>query len=110
VFSCGEPAAASDEPDRDDGLVRIVRGQPAVKHGILRLEYSLKRSGPVRAEVFDLLGRPVRLLVDEQQSVGYHSVTWDGTDEGGRAVKRGSYVVVVTSGGTAAQHKVTWAK
>lgn len=109
VFSCGEAATGLSEPDADEA-VRIVRGQPAVRQGTLRVEYQLKRSGPVRAEVFDLLGRPVRLLLEEQQSVGYHSVRWAGTDDGGRVVKRGSYVVVISSGGTVAQHKVTWAK
>lgn len=104
VFACGEPAAADAE-----GLdvVRIVRAPPAIRKGRMRLEYLLAQAGDVRVEVFDMLGRPVRLLVDERQSTGYHSAAWDGTGEGGIRLKRGTYLVVVISRGSVAKHKVT---
>jgi len=110
VFACGEAATGIGEGRRPPELVQIVRAQPAVRRGVLKVEYSLKRSGPVRAEVFDLLGRPVRLLFERSESAGYHSLNWDGADDSGRQVKRGSYVVVVSSRGSVAQHKVTWAR
>uniref|UniRef100_A0A7C4CCI9 FlgD/Vpr Ig-like domain-containing protein n=1 Tax=candidate division WOR-3 bacterium TaxID=2052148 RepID=A0A7C4CCI9_UNCW3 len=110
VFACGEAATGIGENRRRPEFVQIVRAQPAVRRGLLRVEYSLKRSGPVRAEVFDLLGRPVRLLFERSQSAGYQSLTWDGTDDSGRPVKRGSYVVVISSRGSVAQHKVTWTR
>ncbi|MEO0085856.1 MAG: FlgD immunoglobulin-like domain containing protein, partial [candidate division WOR-3 bacterium] len=97
VFACGEAATGIGEARRLPEFVQIVRAQPAVRRGVLRVEYSLKRSGPVRAEVFDLLGRPVRLLFERSQSAGYQSLIWDGTDDSGHPVKRGSYVVVVSS-------------
>lgn len=110
VFACGEAATGISEHRRLPEFVQIVRAQPAVRRGTLRVEYSLKRSGLVRAEVFDLLGRPVRLLFEHSQSAGYQSLIWDGTDDSGHPVKRGSYVVVVSSRGSVAQHKVTWAR
>lgn len=109
VFSCGEPATSIAERG-SDGMVRIVRGQPAVRRGVLRVGYALRRSGHVRVEVFDLLGRPVRLLLDAAQSSGYHSVVWDGTDERGERVRRATYVVVVSTEGGAAQHRVNWSR
>ena len=107
VFACGEAATGIAENETDDGAVRIVRAQPAIRRGHLRVEYLLSRAGDVRVEVFDMLGRPVRLLVSEQQSSGYHAATWDGTGEDGVRLKRGTYLVVVISGGTVAKHKVT---
>ena len=107
VFSCGEPAAAVDEADSRPGLVRIVRANPAIRRGRMRLEYWLGQTGDVRVEVFDMLGRPVRLLLEERQSTGYHSVTWDGSAADGRKLKRGTYLVVVFSRGAVAKHKVT---
>jgi hypothetical protein len=107
VFSCGEPAAAVDEADSRPGLVRIVRANPAIRRGRMRLEYWLGQTGDVRVEVFDMLGRPVRLLLEERQTIGYHSVTWDGSAADGRKLKRGTYLVVVFSRGAVAKHKVT---
>jgi hypothetical protein len=107
VFACGEAATGTADNERDSGAVRIVRAQPAIRHGQLRVEYLLSRAGDVRVEVFDMLGRPVRLLVSERQSSGYHAATWDGTGEAGARLKRGTYLVVIISGGTVAKHKVT---
>jgi hypothetical protein len=106
VFSCGQLPAALDESAMEPAQVKIVRAQPAIRCGQLRLEYFLAQAGPVRVEVFDMLGRPVRLLRDESQTPGYHSVTWDGTDPDGKRLKRGTYLVVVFSRGAVARHKV----
>jgi flagellar hook assembly protein FlgD len=86
--------------------VTIVRAQSAIRQGSLRVEYRLSRAGQVRVEVFDMLGRPVKLLLTEQQSSGYHAAVWDGTGEDGARLKRGTYLVVIISGGTVAKHKV----
>ena len=49
-------------------------------------------SGPVRLEVFNVLGQRVRLLVDEPfQDVGVWTVVWDGRDDTGRLLRSGVY-------------------
>jgi hypothetical protein len=106
VFACGEAGTATADRGPDAGVVTIVQAQPAIRRSSLRVEYLLSRAGQVRAEVFDMLGRPVRLLLTEQQSSGYHAVVWDGTGEDGTRLKRGTYLVVIISGGTVAKHKV----
>ncbi|MBN2464609.1 nitroreductase family protein [candidate division WOR-3 bacterium] len=106
VFACGEAERVAAAADLDNAAVTIVRAQPAIRRGELRVEYLLNRAGAVRVEVFDMLGRPVRLLLNEQQTSGYHAVVWDGTDHDGARLKRGTYLIVVISGGTVARHKV----
>jgi hypothetical protein len=106
VFACGEAGAAAADRGPDAGMVTIVRAQSAIRQGSLRVEYRLSRAGQVRVEVFDMLGRPVKLLLTEQQSSGYHAAVWDGTGEDGARLKRGTYLVVIISGGTVAKHKV----
>ena len=44
------------------------------------IEYSLPTSGLVSLGVYDLLGREVSRLVDEEQSAGVHRVDFDGSD------------------------------
>ena len=60
----------------------------------------------MRIEVLDMVGRPVRLVADEHQSAGYHAASWDGAGEDGRQ-KPGTYLVVITAGGSVARHKVS---
>jgi hypothetical protein len=106
VFACGEAGSATAGRGPDAGVVTIVRAQPAIRSGSLRIEYRLSRAGQVRAEVFDMLGRPVKLLLTELQSSGYHAAVWDGTGENGARLKRGTYLVVIISGSSVAKHKV----
>ena len=45
----------------------------------------------VRLEVFDVLGRSVRTLMNESATPGNHSLFWDGRDDDGGAVASGVY-------------------
>lgn len=60
--------------------------------------YSLAMDGPVRIVIYDLAGRLVRTLVDRQETRGNHSATWSGTDDHGRAVSSGVYLVQMQAG------------
>ncbi len=61
------------------------------------LRYALPKAGPVRLEVFDLLGRRVAVVVDGVQPAGVHEVKLDG-----RGLSNGLYVVrLTTEAGTA---------
>ena len=50
----------------------------------------------VRAVVWDLLGRVVRVLDDRTFPPGRHILRWDGRDDSGRQVASGRYVVEFT--------------
>lgn len=106
VFVAGE-APAADVAAESEEVVKILHAQPAIRRGALRVEYRLERSGPVRIEVFDMVGRPVRLVADEHQSAGYRFINWDCAGEDGRRMKPGTYLVVITSRGSVASHKVS---
>ncbi len=59
---------------------------------VTQIEYGLAQSGPVQMRVYDILGRLVRQLVQEQeQKVGIYTVVWDGRNQMGRQVGNGVY-------------------
>jgi hypothetical protein len=55
------------------------------------IKYDLPVPSEVKLEIFDLLGRRVRVLVDAKQTAGFHSALWDGKTEAGRSVATGVY-------------------
>jgi DNA-binding beta-propeller fold protein YncE len=61
--------------------------------GGCEVSYSVASPGRVALSVYDLMGREVRQLVAEEQSIGEHSAVWNGTDRNGAAVARGVYFV-----------------
>jgi hypothetical protein len=67
------------------------------------IEYALDQPGRVRLAVYDLLGRRVRTLVDERQSAGRHSMTFDA-----ETLPGGVYVYRLTApGGRQVTRKMT---
>lgn len=64
-----------------------------------RLSFSLPAAGPVTLEIFDVNGRRVRRLLDEEVAAGLLSVDWDGRDDRGRSLASGLYLSRLRSGG-----------
>jgi hypothetical protein len=58
-----------------------------------RIVYEVGVPGPVRLEIFNLLGQSVRVLVDQGfQDVGTWSASWDGHNQAGQPVASGLYL------------------
>ena len=74
--------------------------------GETRLAWALARSGPVELTIHDLSGRRVRTLASGVREAGPASATWDGRDDGGRALPPGLYVVHLSAAGTRWSSKV----
>lgn len=62
------------------------------------IHYDLPQISDVHVEIFDVLGKHVRTLVQQQQTVGRHSVLWDGRDDLGRAVAGGVFICQLRAG------------
>lgn len=106
IFAAGEALSAEAELPPDP--VEILRARPVLRRGeSVRVDYFLRVPGPVRVEVFDMLGRPVRQLPETRHTAGFHSVEWDGNGADGARVKPGSYVIGVFGPGGVAQHKLS---
>ena len=66
---------------------------------VTRISFSQPEALPVRLAVFDARGRRVRTLDQGVPSVGWHEVTWDARDDGGRRVADGVYFVTMERAG-----------
>jgi len=67
--------------------------------GVLR--FTTTASGPVRVQIFDVVGQLVRTLVDSSQELaGPHSMRIDGRDRDGKLLASGVYFIRVESGGS----------
>jgi len=86
----------------DDQVVPFVTAlksnYPNPFNPITTIEYSIKDSAPVSIEVYNILGQRIRTLVNEPKKAGNYSVTWNGTDNNGRAVASGIYFYRMQSG------------
>jgi|GEM_PF-1968630 len=70
------------------------------------ISYSLAKAGPMRLTIYDILGRRVQTLVDQEMSAGKHAATWDGTDIHGNTVASGIYFYRLKAGDLAETKKM----
>ncbi len=62
------------------------------------IKFGIPKAGQVELVVYDLLGRKVKTLLNENTHVGYHSVVWDGTNDYGNKVSTGIYFYRLKAG------------
>ena len=55
------------------------------------IEYDVPETQQIVLRIFNIRGQLVKTLVEEEQSAGYKSVTWDGTNNNGDSVSAGIY-------------------
>ncbi|MBN1997388.1 T9SS type A sorting domain-containing protein, partial [candidate division KSB1 bacterium] len=74
-------------PDKFD----LGRNYPNPFNPSTRIEYAVPRTTFVSINVYDIHGKLVRALVNEQKAAGTFSVIWDRTDHNGDIVPSGIY-------------------
>ena len=63
------------------------------------LPFYLPTRGQIRLRIYDLLGQPIRTLVDDAIPAGFHQRVWQGVDDEGQTVGSGLYLVEMQAQG-----------
>jgi len=104
---------AVEDPEVQGGVPVVFRAYdnyPNPFNPLTTIKFDLPRTGHVNLRVYDVAGRLVRTLLDEDRAAASHTVVWDGTDDGGRRQASGVYYYrLVTDDGTATK-KMTLVK
>ena len=56
------------------------------------ITYHLSSPGPVQLVIYNVLGQPVRTLVDASQAAGSYQIRWDALDQRGVSLSTGIYI------------------
>ena len=73
---------------------------------VTNLSYDLPEDAMVNITIFDMMGRIVSNLVNENQSAGYKSLQWNATNNGGHPVSAGVYIYTIRAGSFASTKKM----
>ena len=63
------------------------------------IRYDLPKDSKVQIMIYDIMGRVVRILVNEKQNGGYKSIIWNGPNDFGQEVGMGMYFYRISAGG-----------
>jgi N-acetylneuraminic acid mutarotase len=83
--------AAGDEGGAEPGSFGLLPARPNQFRAHTTMPYSVPWPGRVTVSVTDVVGRAVRVLIDDVQGAGHHSVDWHGRDDKGRQLADGLY-------------------
>ncbi|MFH1502281.1 MAG: C25 family cysteine peptidase [Candidatus Eisenbacteria bacterium] len=99
----GESLPLGDETGIDDEAVErvttLMQNYPNPFNPSTSIAFSLARSTNVSVSVYDVSGRLVTVLVDEEVDAGPHAVEWDGRDARGNDVASGTYFARMNAAG-----------
>ena len=70
----------------------LVSAAPNPFNSATRIGYRLSAPGPVRLAIYNVLGQPVRTLVDRFQGAGTYRAQWDARDQRGAPLSSGVYI------------------
>jgi FlgD Ig-like domain len=73
----------------------------------VNISFNLPQPGRVVLKIFDLHGRLVRTLVDEDRAEGTDTVVWQGDDNSGRALASGVYQLRMSTEGQLMEERLT---
>ena len=65
---------------------------------VTTLRYDLPEDALVNITIYDMLGRQVKTLINEEQTAGYRSLQWNAANDAGSPVSAGIYLYMIQSG------------
>jgi hypothetical protein len=75
----------------------LSQNSPNPFHNSTTIRYALPIDGQVSLKIYDITGRVVRTLVDEEQTSGYYVINWDGRNDRGEETISGIYFTQFSS-------------
>ena len=63
-----------------------------------QIRYDLPEDQIVTITIYDVMGRNIRTLMNNNQAAGYHSIHWDAKNDIGEGVAAGMYIYTIQAG------------
>ena len=98
MVSTGSNVSTVNENILMPNQFRVYDAYPNPFNPVTTLRYQLPEANMVTVTIYDMAGREVKNLIDQQQGQGLHNIQWNGTNNLGKAVSAGIYLYQVQSG------------
>ena len=111
ILTIDGSALAIDPMDLIPEVFALHQNYPNPFNPTTTLRYDLPGNSQVNIMIYDIMGREVRRLVNQNQEAGFKAVVWDATNNLGQPVSAGVYLYRISAlqqnGGQASEfHKV----
>jgi len=104
------PTAVKDLGKLIPAKFEVFQNYPNPFNPTTTISYMLPKSSLVRVVIYDILGREVKTLINNEQETGVHNIIWNGLNDSGRQVASGTYIYRVTAGSNVQVKKMLFLK
>jgi len=98
LFSLEPPVTVVGPLDQVPSAYSLKQNYPNPFNPVTSISYDIPEAATVTLRVYDLLGRDVRTLVNQQQAPGSYIAIWNGTDNSGAEIATGVYIYRLEAG------------
>jgi len=90
-------SAITSAPDKLEKF-SLLQNYPNPFNQNTTIDFAIEQAGPVRLEVYNLLGQSVKTLVRGKYDLGEYSVIWNGHSDTGQVLESGIYFLCLQTG------------
>jgi glucuronoarabinoxylan endo-1,4-beta-xylanase len=105
-YQIGLPTSVESNANTSPARFELAQTYPNPFSSSAAIPYQIKRESDVQITIYNILGRAVRTFNVGQQSIGLHSVLWDGRNDLGERVASGVYFYGLRAGGESRVRKL----
>ncbi len=74
------------------------------------IAYSVPKDSKIQMEIYNLMGQKVKTLFNGFNAAGSHKIEWDGTNDAGKPLSSGVYLLILRSGNFVTAKRMTLLK
>ncbi|MDP4114528.1 MAG: SBBP repeat-containing protein [Bacteroidota bacterium] len=106
-FKYYEPITVNvDEPKE----FKLMQNSPNPFNPTTAIKFQLPLNSFVTVKIYDMIGREITTLINEEKPAGSHIIFWNGKDSNGQTVSSGIYLYKLTAGTYSETRKMNFLK
>ena len=78
--------------------MKLYQNYPNPFNPVTNIYFSLNKTENVSIKVYNILGKEIKLLLEEYLPIGEHNILWDGKDNEGNLLSSGIYFIQMKAG------------
>ena len=106
LFDCISASTLDVSEKISPSTFYLYQNHPNPFNPITQINYQLSKNSHIKIEVYDMMGKLVKTLVNEFQSLGYRSIKWNGQNFENQKVSSGVYFYSLKSESFSATKKM----
>jgi hypothetical protein len=91
-YNAISPVGIKLENDLTPSDYKLLQNYPNPFNPTTTIQFQIPQSTNVNLKIYDIVGRRIKTLIDEEIRAGYYSVDWDGLNEAGVSMSSGVYI------------------